>query len=133
MTCEDRQLTVSASAADLREVTRCSTTTAPPATRRQLIFPSQITGVTNTDHGIVVSFTCWCGSEQTWLTGHAAAAPARLTLRPDRLTVRGLTPVSRPRSPTPSVYFLGGLPGPDVSSTVRAARRLSSVGRAIHS
>ena len=37
--------------------------------RTQLIFPSQIQGVANTDHGILVSYVCWCGSEQTWLTG----------------------------------------------------------------
>ena len=37
--------------------------------RTQLIFPSQIQGVTNTDHGILVGYVCWCGSEQTWLTG----------------------------------------------------------------
>ncbi len=42
--------------------------------RTQLIFPSQITGVANTDHGILVSYTCWCGAEQTWLTGTAAHA-----------------------------------------------------------
>ena len=29
--------------------------------RTQLIFPSQIQGVTNTDHGILVSYVCWCG------------------------------------------------------------------------
>jgi hypothetical protein len=37
--------------------------------RTQLIFPSQISGLTNTDQGILVSYTCWCGAEQTWLTG----------------------------------------------------------------
>jgi hypothetical protein len=37
--------------------------------RTQLIFPSQITGVTNTDNGILVSYVCWCGAEQIWLTG----------------------------------------------------------------
>ena len=37
--------------------------------RTQLIFPSQVTAVTNTDHGILVSYVCWCGAEQTWLTG----------------------------------------------------------------
>jgi len=40
--------------------------------RRQLIFPSQLTGVVNTDHGIVVEFVCWCGSEQSLLTGRGA-------------------------------------------------------------
>ncbi|MCW2845829.1 MAG: hypothetical protein JWN22_3745, partial [Nocardioides sp.] len=28
---------------------------------RQLIFASQVTSMTNTEHGIVVGFTCWCG------------------------------------------------------------------------
>ena len=40
--------------------------------RRQLIFPSQITGLANVPEGIVVGFTCWCGSEQVLLTGKAA-------------------------------------------------------------
>ena len=43
--------------------------------RRELIFPSQVTGVETTDHGIVVTFTCWCDAEQSLLTG--ANAPAR--------------------------------------------------------
>ncbi len=37
--------------------------------RRQLIFPTQVTSVTNTEHGILVAFTCWCGADQTWVTG----------------------------------------------------------------
>jgi len=37
--------------------------------RSQLIFASQVTGLVNTDHGIVVSFSCWCGSEQSLVTG----------------------------------------------------------------
>jgi len=37
--------------------------------KRQLIFPSQITGLANTDAGIVVGYTCWCGADQTWVTG----------------------------------------------------------------
>jgi hypothetical protein len=39
--------------------------------RRQLIFPSMITGMANTDHGIVLAFECWCGAQQTALTGKA--------------------------------------------------------------
>jgi hypothetical protein len=31
----------------------------------QLTFPSQMTGVTTTDAGLVVAFTCWCGATQT--------------------------------------------------------------------
>lgn len=40
--------------------------------RRQLIFPSQVTSLVNTEHGILMSFECWCGAEQTLLTGRAA-------------------------------------------------------------
>jgi hypothetical protein len=39
--------------------------------KRQLIFPGQITAVTNTAAGIEVGYTCWCGADQTWLTGSA--------------------------------------------------------------
>jgi hypothetical protein len=45
--------------------------------KTQLIFPSQITAVTNTDAGILVSYTCWCGSAQTWLTGTHGRATDR--------------------------------------------------------
>lgn len=34
--------------------------------KTQLIFLSLVTGFTATDHGAVLTFTCWCGSEQTW-------------------------------------------------------------------
>ncbi len=59
--------------------------------RRELIFPSQVTGTENTDHGIVVTFTCWCDAEQTMITGlkatqstsgPAAGAAAEPTLAP---------------------------------------------------
>ncbi|WP_340539165.1 hypothetical protein [Nocardioides sp. GXZ039] len=40
--------------------------------KRQLNFPSQITDLVNTDHGIIVAFTCWCGEPQTKLTGRLA-------------------------------------------------------------
>ncbi|HSE09167.1 MAG TPA: hypothetical protein VLB29_10920 [Nocardioidaceae bacterium] len=40
--------------------------------KRQLIFPTQVTSMVNTDHGILVTYTCWCGAEQEWLTGRAA-------------------------------------------------------------
>lgn len=42
--------------------------------KHHLIFPSQITGMVNTDHRIEVSYTCWCGAEQTWVSGSALAA-----------------------------------------------------------
>ena len=32
--------------------------------RRQLIFPSMVTGVTRTDDATALAFTCWCGAEQ---------------------------------------------------------------------
>lgn len=41
----------------------------PSCSRRQLIFPSQITGLENTEQGIEVHYRCWCGSAQTLLTG----------------------------------------------------------------
>jgi len=42
--------------------------------KRQLIFPSQVASVANTPDGIVVSFTCWCGADQTWVTGRRPRA-----------------------------------------------------------
>lgn len=41
--------------------------------RRRLIFPDQVTSLDNTDRGIVVAFTCWCGAEQSLLTGRRAS------------------------------------------------------------
>ncbi|MET0526345.1 MAG: hypothetical protein ABWZ91_16185 [Nocardioides sp.] len=46
--------------------------------KRQLIFPSQVASVTNTDDGIVVAFTCWCGADQAWLTGSRATGASRV-------------------------------------------------------
>ncbi|UAL29439.1 hypothetical protein K8W59_17035 [Nocardioides rotundus] len=40
--------------------------------KRQLIFPSQITGMTNHSRGITVTYVCWCGADQAWTTGLAA-------------------------------------------------------------
>jgi hypothetical protein len=48
--------------------------------KRQLIFPSQVTGMANTDHGIALSFTCWCGAEQSVLTGKRAVSTSKVTL-----------------------------------------------------
>jgi hypothetical protein len=36
---------------------------------RVLIFESQVSSVANTAAGIEVRFTCWCGTEQTQVTG----------------------------------------------------------------
>jgi hypothetical protein len=33
--------------------------------RRQLIFPSQFTAFRAVDGGLRVTFTCWCGAEET--------------------------------------------------------------------
>ena len=38
----------------------------------QLIFFSQVTGLAATDRGTSVIFTCWCGSEQTWVAAPRA-------------------------------------------------------------
>ncbi len=48
--------------------------------KRQLIFPSQVTAMTNTDHGIVVDFSCWCGADQTMTTGLAAQRRSKVSL-----------------------------------------------------
>jgi hypothetical protein len=40
--------------------------------KRQLIFPGQITSMDNTEAGIELGFTCWCGAEQTLVTGRRA-------------------------------------------------------------
>jgi hypothetical protein len=42
--------------------------------RRTLVFPGQVTSMTNTEHGIVVAFTCWCDAEQVLVTGKRAGA-----------------------------------------------------------
>ena len=41
---------------------------------RVLIFESQVISLANTDDGIVVTFTCWCDTVQTQVTGKAARA-----------------------------------------------------------
>ncbi|MCW2767809.1 MAG: hypothetical protein JWO11_3768 [Nocardioides sp.] len=48
--------------------------------KRQLIFPSQVTSLTNTAHGIVVAYTCWCGSDQTLTTGRTATGADRVSV-----------------------------------------------------
>ena len=48
--------------------------------KRQLIFPSQVSSLTNGAHGIVVRFTCWCGAEQTMLTGKSSTAASKVVL-----------------------------------------------------
>jgi hypothetical protein len=48
--------------------------------RRQLIFPSQVTSMSNTNAGIVVAFTCWCGADQTLVTGKKAVSTEKVVL-----------------------------------------------------
>lgn len=48
--------------------------------KRQLIFPSQVTAMTNTDRGIVLAFTCWCGVEQTLVTGTKSVSTSKVAL-----------------------------------------------------
>lgn len=47
--------------------------TCTACAKRQLVFTSQITSLTNTEDGIVLAFTCWCGADQTQTTGRVAA------------------------------------------------------------
>ena len=39
--------------------------TCTACTKRQLIFPSQFTGVSGERGGVVATFICWCGAEQS--------------------------------------------------------------------
>ncbi len=48
--------------------------------RRQLIFPSMIEGVTRTEDGTQVAFTCWCGAEQSAPLGWADSEPRKRVL-----------------------------------------------------
>ena len=41
--------------------------------KAQLIFPSQVRGVSEDGAGLV--FTCWCGAEQVWLVGDQSRQP----------------------------------------------------------
>ena len=47
---------------------------------RVLIFPSQVTSLANPDQGIVLGFTCWCGTEQTTTTGLASGRSEKVAL-----------------------------------------------------
>jgi len=48
--------------------------------KRQLIFPSQVTSMVNTDAGIVVAFTCWCGADQAIVTGKRTVSTSKVAL-----------------------------------------------------
>jgi len=41
--------------------------------RTELIFPSQVHSLTNTERGIEVRFECWCGEEQVMISGRRVA------------------------------------------------------------
>ena len=51
----------------------------PACGKRQLLFPSQITGIVNDEQGIVVLLTCWCGepAADPDRARPSAAAPSR--------------------------------------------------------
>ena len=34
----------------------------------------------NTDHGIIVAFRCWCGAEQTMITGRKVAQSPKVAV-----------------------------------------------------
>lgn len=42
--------------------------------RRQLIFPSQITGTASQNGEAGLAFTCWCGSDQIWFLERKVSA-----------------------------------------------------------
>ena len=39
--------------------------TCTACAKRQLIFPTQFTGVSGERGAVVATFTCWCGAEQS--------------------------------------------------------------------
>jgi hypothetical protein len=47
------------------------THTCTACERRQLIFPSMVTGVVDSPNGPTVAFECWCGASQTMTREHA--------------------------------------------------------------
>jgi hypothetical protein len=67
------ELLLSNRLSDSREVTPMFDHQCTACGKRQLIFPAQITSMDNTEHGIVVAFRCWCGADQTTVTGRKAA------------------------------------------------------------
>ena len=46
---------------------------------RHLIFPSQIKGITDIGEGFAVTYQCWCGAEQVWLSASASQHGANRT------------------------------------------------------
>ncbi|NHC22766.1 hypothetical protein G6553_06200 [Nocardioides sp. IC4_145] len=48
--------------------------------KRQLIFPSQVTAVAESEQGPVATFTCWCGAEQSALYTLAPATSDKVVL-----------------------------------------------------
>ena len=102
--------------------------------KRQLIFPSQVTSLVNTDHGIIVASSAGAAPSRP-----CSPAAASTTARPSppectrRTETRWRSPAGRARAPC--AFLATGYARirrlPRVAH--RAARRLSSVGRAIHS
>jgi hypothetical protein len=48
--------------------------------RQVLIWPSDVLGIENTDHGMVVRYRCTCGGMAEMLTG--ARSPVRVSVHP---------------------------------------------------
>ncbi len=84
--------------------------TCTACAKRQLIFPSQFTGVSGQPGAVVATFTCWCGAEQSspldWAP-RAAAEP-----RPRRLSEPARAGDARRfRDRTGTSLYFSGLPG----------------------
>jgi hypothetical protein len=45
--------------------------------KRQLIFMSQVTGMTAVEGGTALAFTCWCGAEQVHSTAGTPQVASR--------------------------------------------------------
>jgi len=48
--------------------------------KRQLILPSQITGMTSAAEGFALTYTCWCGADQVWYSAGTPADAPRHTV-----------------------------------------------------
>ena len=46
--------------------------------RRRLVFAGQVLGIENGEHGMTVTYRCWCGATGALRTGRGAEAPAPL-------------------------------------------------------
>ena len=101
--------------------------------KRQLIFPSQVTSLVNTDHGIIVASSAGAAPSRPC----SPAAPST-TARPSppECTRERTAPEALPADRQGALFAFWRLRRRSVDFRGlpdRAARRLSSVGRATHS